>query len=117
MQTYARQPRRLNHRATLAVVCGLLSAVLIPVAIELTRTVRGAELLDAVWAIPLAAVLAVGALMFERGARGVLARTLEQAGGSTRLRVARVLTVAGICFTLSASLAVGLYELLVRLEH
>jgi hypothetical protein len=25
--------------------------------------------------------------------------------------------VAGICFTLSASIAVGLYELLLRLEH
>ena len=117
IQTYARQPRRLNHRATLAVVCGLLSAVLIPLAVELTRTVPGAELLDAVWAIPLAAMLAVAALMFERGARGVLVRTLEQAGGTTRLRIARILIVAGVCFTLSASIAVGLYELLLRLEH
>jgi len=29
----------------------------------------------------------------------------------------RILIVAGICVTLAASIAIGLYELLVRLEH
>ena len=29
----------------------------------------------------------------------------------------RILAVAGICVTLSASIAIGLYELLLRLEH
>ena len=29
----------------------------------------------------------------------------------------RFLAAAGICITLSASIAVGLYELLLRLEH
>ncbi len=111
------QPRRPNHRATLAVLCGLVSAGLVPVGIELTRKVPGAQLLDAVWAIPLAALAAVAAVMFERGARGVVARTLEQAGGALRIRIARILTITGICITLSASIAVGLYELLLRLEH
>ncbi len=85
-------------------------------AIELTRKIPGAVLLDAVWAIPVAALAAVAALRFERGARGAFALTLEQAGG-LRIRISRVLAVAGICFTLSASIAVGLYELLLRLEH
>jgi hypothetical protein len=116
MQTYA-QPRRSNHRATLAVLCGALSAVLIPVAIELTRKVPGAELLDAVWAIPLSALTAVAALMFERGGRGVFSRSLEQSGGALRLRLGRVFAATGVAFTLSASIAVGLYELLLRLEH
>ena len=111
------QARRSNHRASLAFLFGLVAAVVIPVAIELTRRIHGVPLLDAAWAIPVAAVAATTSLLFARGGRGQIARTLEQAGGSIRLRLGRILAVAGICFMLSASLAVGLYELLLRLEH
>ena len=116
IQTYA-QPRRSNPRAWLAVLCGLISAALIPVGIELTRKVPGAVLLDAVWAVPLTALAGVASLMFERGARGVMARTLDQAGGARLTRLGRVLAVTGISITLSASIAVGLYEFLLHLEH
>ena len=111
------QPRRLNARAWLAFLFGLLAAAIIPAAIELTRKIPGAELLDAVWAIPVAAAAAIVSLLFARGARGAIARTLERVGGSVWIRLGRVLAVAGICITLSASIAVGLYELLLRLEH
>jgi hypothetical protein len=111
------QPRRLNVRAWLAFLFGVVAAAAIPVGIELTRKVPGAALLDAVWAIPVAAVAATASLLFARGARGAIVRTLERVGGSTWIRLARILAVAGICFTLSASIAVGLYELLLRLEH
>ena len=111
------QPRRLNVRAWLALVFGLLAAAVIPVAIELTRKIPGAELLDAVWAIPVAAVAATLSLLFARGARGAIARTLQPVGGEGCIRLARIFAVAGICVTLSASIAVGLYELLLRLEH
>jgi hypothetical protein len=115
-QTFA-QPRRLNVRAWLAFLFGLVAAVIIPVGIELTRKIPGAALLDAVWAIPVAALAATTSLLFARGARGAIARTLERAGGSAWIRLGRILAAAGICFTLSASIAVGLYELLLRLEH
>jgi hypothetical protein len=111
------QPRRLNVRAWLALLFGLLAAAIIPVAIELTRKIPGAALLDADWAIPVAAVAATLALLFARGARGTIARTLEPVGGAGCIRLGRILAVAGICITLSASIAVGLYELLLRLEH
>jgi hypothetical protein len=111
------QPQRINVRAWLAFLFGLLAAAIIPVAIELTRKVPGAVLLDAVWAIPVAAVAAIVSLLFARGARGAIARTLDRVGGSTCIRLGRILAVAGICITLSASIAVGLYELLLRLEH
>jgi hypothetical protein len=111
------QPRRVNVRAWLAFLFGLVAAAVIPVAIELTRKIPGAALLDAVWSIPVAAVAATASLLFARGARGAIVRTLEQAGGSAWIRLARILAVAGICLTLSASIAVGLYELLLRLEH
>jgi hypothetical protein len=115
------QPRRSsyrpNYRAWLAFLFGIVAAGVIPAAIELTRKVPGAVLLDAVWAIPVAGVAAVLSLLFARGARGAIVRTLERTGGSLWIRLGRILAVAGICFTLSASIAVGLYELLLRLEH
>ena len=111
------QPSRPNVRAWLAFLFGAVAAVIIPVAIELTRKIPGAALLDAVWAIPVAALAATVSLLFARGAYGAIARTLGQAGGSVWIRLGRILAVAGICFTLSASIAVGLYELLLRLEH
>ena len=111
------QPRRLNARAWLAFLFGLLAAAVIPATIELTRKIPGAELLDAVWAIPVAAAAAIVSLLFARGARGEIARTLEPVGGAGWIRLGRILAVAGICVTLSASIAVGLYELLLRLEH
>jgi hypothetical protein len=111
------QPRRLNARAWLAFLFGLLAAAVIPAAIELTRKIPGAELLDAVWAIPVAAVAATLSLLFARGARGAIARTLQPVGGEGCIRLGRIFAVAGICITLSASIAVGLYELLLHLEH
>jgi hypothetical protein len=111
------QPRRPNYRAWLAFLFGVVAAGVIPVAIELTRKIPGAVLLDAVWAIPVAALAATASLLFARGAGGAIARTLERVGGSVWIRLGRILAVAGICLTLSASIAVGLYELLLRLEH
>ncbi len=111
------QPSRPNVRAWLAFFFGVLAAVVIPAAIELTRKIPGAVLLDAVWAIPVAAAAAIVSLLFARGARGAIARTLGRAGGSGWIRLGRIFAVAGICITLSASIAVGLYELLLRLEH
>ena len=77
----------------------------------------GADLLDAAWAIPVAFVAGVVSLMFARGGRAVVNRTLEQAGGSRRLMTARILAVTGICFALSSALAVGIYEFLLWRER
>ena len=93
-QTFSQQPR-FNVRAWLAFLFGVLAAA----------------------AIPVAAVAATLSLLFARGARGAIARTLEPVGGAACIRLGRILAVAGICITLSASIAVGLYELLLRLEH
>ena len=103
--TYA-QPRRSTHRATLAVFCGFAAAIAIPLGVELTHKVSGAALLDAAWAIPVAAAAAIASVMFARG---------EQA--SRLLTSARVLAITGICIALSCSIAVGIYEFLLWKEH
>jgi hypothetical protein len=82
----------------------------------LSRQTAGVHLLDAAWAIPVAALCGIAALLFARGARGRIRRTLERAGGAGRSRLGRYLGVAGLCVALSASIAVGFYELLLRLE-
>jgi hypothetical protein len=98
------------------VLLGLLAVAAVPVAVVLSRQTAGVRLIDAVWAIPVALACGIGALLFSRGARGRIRWTLERAGGIGRVRLGRVLGVAGICVALSASIAVGFYELLLRLE-
>jgi hypothetical protein len=105
-----------NPRASFSIALGALAVITLPLAIYLTRKLPGTELLDASWAIPLAFGLGVVALLFARGARGTIVRTLERAGGRARIRTGRILAVAGISIALSASIAVGFYELLLRLE-
>ena len=87
-----------------------------PVAVVLSRQTSGVTLLDAAWAIPVAAGFGLVALLFVRGARGRIRWTLENAGGTGRVRLALILGVAGICVALSSAIAVGFYELLLRLE-
>jgi hypothetical protein len=105
-----------NHRASLALVAGLVGVVAVPGAVVLARQIAGVNLLDAVWAIPVAAVAGVAALLFARGARAKIRRAIR-ASGRHRARAAVMLGVAAICFALSGAIAVGLYELLLRLEH
>jgi hypothetical protein len=97
-------------------VLGLAAALAVPAAVVLARQTVGVGLLDAAWAIPVAAICGLAALLFVRGARGRIRWTLERAGGTGRIRLGRILAVAGICAALSASIAVGFYELLLRLE-
>jgi hypothetical protein len=88
----------------------------VPVAVVLSRQTSGLTLVDAAWAIPVAFGCGIAALLFVRGARGRVRRTLEKAGGVGRARAAVLLAVAGISIALSAAIAVGFYELLLRLE-
>ena len=106
-----------NHRASLAVVVGILAVLAMPGAVVLARETAGVELLSAAWAVPIAALLGIAALLLARGARGRIRWSLERAGGSGRVRAALILGVAGICLALSSAIAVGVYELLLRLEH
>ena len=107
---------RRNGRATLALVTGLIAVLAVPVAIALARRTHRIVLLDSAYAIPVAVAFAILALLFARGAQGRIRQTLERAGGRGRLRWGRRLAVAGIAIALAASIAVGFYELLLRLE-
>jgi hypothetical protein len=107
---------RGNSRATLALLFGILALIAVPATIAYSRRATGVSLLDAAWAIPVAIGCAIGAFLFARGAQGRIRASLERSGGRARLKWGRRLAVLGIAIALSASIAVGFYELLLRLE-
>ena len=107
---------RGNARASVALLAGLCAVLTLPAAIALSRKTHSIVLLDTAWAIPVAVVFGICALLLARGAQGRIRSTLERAGGRGRVRWSRRLAVLGIAIALSASLAVGFYELLLRLE-
>jgi hypothetical protein len=112
----AARTRSSNHRASLAVVAGLVAVAAVPLAVVVSKQQSGVRLVDAAWAIPFAAAFGAAALLFARGAGGRIRHTLERAGGFGRIRMGRWLGVVGICVAASASIAVAVYELLLRLE-
>ncbi|HVS84921.1 MAG TPA: hypothetical protein VHD91_04765 [Gaiellaceae bacterium] len=105
-----------NPRARLAALCGALSALSVPAAVVFAERSTKVDLVDAAWSVPVAVFFALAAFLLARGARGTLARTLERSGGARAIRIARFLAVAGTSFALAAAIAVGFYELLLRLE-
>jgi hypothetical protein len=96
---------------------GVVAVLAVPVGVLLSKRLAGVTLVEAGWAVPVAAAAGVTALLFARGATGRIRSTLERAGGAGRTRAGRLLGAAGICIALSGAIAVGFYELLLRLEH
>lgn len=105
-----------NTRATAAAVLGAIAAAALPAGVLLANQSARVSLLQAAWAVPIAAVCGVGALLLARGARTQIRVTLDRAGGRRRVQAAVYLGVAGICFAASGAIAVGFYELLLKLE-
>jgi len=98
------------------VVLGVLAAATMPVAIGLTRYSASYELLHAGFAIPVAVVLGIAAVVLARRARELDRATLGKAGGAGAARVGRLLGILGLCMAASATIAVAVYELLVAIE-
>ena len=96
---------------------GVVAVVAVPAGVLLSNRLAGVTLVQAGWAVPVAAAAGLTAILFARGARGRIRATLERAGGAGRARAGRLLGAAGICIALSGAIAVGFYELLLRLEH
>ena len=101
--------------AWLSVVFGLLAVAALPAAIGYTRLADGLDVLDAAWAIPGAAVLALLALGLARRARRQLRFTLVR-GRHAAARFGRTLGLLGLCLAITATISVGFYRLLVELQ-
>ncbi|MBA3433277.1 MAG: hypothetical protein H0U08_04205 [Actinobacteria bacterium] len=104
--------RGANGLAVGSLVVGIASVATLPVAIYLTRFSESFELLDAGFVIPLAAALAVLALVLARRSRrgNVLGLTR---GKRDRVALAgRILGIVGLCSALAALVSLGVYGLL-----
>ena len=97
-------------------IVGLLAAATMPVAVAATRYSGSYELLHAGFAIPVAAVLGILAVVLARRARALDRATLGKAGGTKAARIGRLLGILGLCIAASATIAVAVYELLVAVE-
>ena len=92
----------------------MISAAALPVGITLSRELRRVELLDAAFAIPVAAVFGLTAVLLARGARRRIERTIGRVGGERSAAAGRALGVLALCMAASATIAVALYEVLAR---
>jgi hypothetical protein len=107
----ASRTRSSSPPAGLAVPLAVVGVLAVPAAVAVARYVSRVSLLDAAWGIPVAAAASVSALLLVRGTRGHV-----RIGASGGVRAARFLAVAGVCLMLAATIAVGFYEVLLRLE-
>ena len=107
---------RRNGRAAWSVVLGALAALALPVAVAATRYSASYDLIQAGFAIPLAAALGIAAVVLARRARAFESATLGRVGGAKAARIGRLLGVIGICIASSATIAVAVYEVLVSIE-
>ena len=105
-----------NARAAWSVVVGVLAAATMPVAIVATRYSESYELLHAAFAIPVAVVLGIAAVVLARKALALDRATLGKAGGTRAARAGRLLGILGLGMAASATIAVAVYEVLVAIE-
>ena len=72
------------------------------------------ELLDAAFAVPVAAAAAVAALVLARQARVRIERTLGRVGGARSALAGRILGVIGLCLASAGAIAVATFFVLSR---
>ncbi len=105
-----------NARATWSVVLGVLATLTLPVAIAATRYSKSYELLQSGFAIPLAVVFGVLAVVAARRAKALDRATLGRAGGGRAARLGRLLGILGLCMAASATISLAVYAVLHAIE-
>ena len=94
-----------------SLLTGLASVVMLPLAVYLTRFSDTYDLLHAGFAIPIAAGLAIAALVLSQRARLRASLTLS-ARTPGAASAGRVLGIVGLCMAAAALVALGVYGLL-----
>ena len=107
-------PRPGSARASVFV--GLLAVATMPAAILATRWSERYELLQAGFAIPLAAALGLLAIALARRARSRLAPTLGHPKGTRTARLGRLLGLLGFLLALTAAGSLAVYWILSLVE-
>lgn len=101
----------------MALLLGLAGVLTMPAAIEVARRSKRVGLLDTAYAIPLAFLLGLVALVMARRARHNLRWLRLQDGGTGLATVAVVIGTLALCLAVAAALSVGFYGLVVVYQH
>jgi hypothetical protein len=112
--TITRAPIR---RAWVSLVFAVASLLTLPAAIEVARRSKRVGLLDAGWAIPLAFLLAVVALVMARRARTNLRWLSIRESGTGVASTAVILSTLALCLAVTAALSILFYELVLVYQH
>jgi hypothetical protein len=100
-----------------ALVLAVLGLLVLPGAVEISRRSARISLLDAGFAIPLAFVLGLVALIMARRARDNLRWFGLREGGTGVASTAVVIGAVTVCLALAAGLSIAFYELLLVYQH
>jgi len=104
-------------RAWVALLLGIVGLLILPGAVEAARRSQRIALLDAAYAIPLALLLGLVAVVMARRARTNL-RWLSLRGEGTGVASAAVIVgMLTLCLALAAALSVGFYELVLLYQR
>jgi len=96
---------------------GLAGVLTMPAAVELARRSKRVALLDASYAVPLAFVLGLVALIMARRARHNLRWLRLREGGTGVASAAVIAGTLAVCVALTAALSVGFFELVLLYQH
>jgi hypothetical protein len=88
-----------------------------PAAIDVARRSQRVTLMDAAYAIPLAFLLGLVAVVMGKRARDNLRVLRLRGGGTAPARIGMILGLVALCLALAAALSVGFYEAWLVYEH
>jgi hypothetical protein len=108
---------RSKARSWVALLLAVLGLLVLPAAVELSRRSRTVSLLDAGYAIPIAFLLGLIALIMARRARENLRWLSVRERGTGVASTAVVVAGVTICLAITAALSIGFYELVLVYQH
>ncbi|MEO5632462.1 hypothetical protein [Gaiella sp.] len=105
-----------SRRAAWSVVLGVLATVTLPAAIAATRYSSSFDLLHAGFAIPVALVAGVGAVVLAQRARAIDRATLGRDTSGKAATWGRSLGILGLCLAVSATISIAVYGVLMAAD-
>jgi ABC-type spermidine/putrescine transport system permease subunit II len=100
-----------------ALLLGLAGLLTMPAAVEAARRSDRIALLDAAYAVPLAFLLGLVAVVMARRARHNLRWLSLREGGTAVASTAVILGMLALCLAVTAALSVGFYELVLLYQR
>jgi nitrate reductase gamma subunit len=108
---------RSRTRSWIALLLAVLGLLVLPAAVDVSRRSKTVSLLDAGYAIPVAFLLGLVALIMARRARDNVRWLSVREGGTGVASTAVVIAGVTLCLAVTAALSIGFYELVLVYQH